>query len=546
MTRLDDLAGAATAAPIAKPPSMEELRKRARRHRLRVVASTATVVLVVGGIAFGIAMAPNTSGSASRSIVATPGPDAASASDLRPVLDNCTATFAREYEVHGSSFTQPSIPTEVFADPARGASGPLAAALLTHGNGTPSAPDGNAGGLIANGDVQGRDAHFQMSGGLQGGASWDLADGGSALVYTRVLSMDELHVLVSELDAGTRAFPQGLRSVGMAGDAQIGSSTCADTEGLIAQIKQVKGSIASRYGEMIITTEGAHTFDAGDSSIAIEAFPGRFGADDTKYHQATSEEWARLLGVDGGPATTSTTAPSSDGPRPVLDGCTTTSARQAVVDASWFDPVPAEVFADPARGVSGPVVVFQRGSGALLPTGDGNAAGGKIANAQVNGRDADVEFFGTYGGVNWDSSSGGSSLLEQQGLTDDEMRAVAEQLDAGTAALPQGLVSLGMTNTVTVSTSECHNQQGQSASITEIHGDQASRYSEVFSTTPRNATARQFDQDNATLVIVTDKAGAFDIANATYHEATPEEWRLICLGAGSSCDGTRPTTTTAP
>jgi hypothetical protein len=250
----------------------------------------------------------------------------------------------------------------------------------------------------------------------------------------------------------------------------------------------------------------------------------------------------RKIKATGSP---STVAPSVSAARPVLDGCTTTSAREAAGGASWFDPVPAEVFADPARGGSGPLVVFERGGGALLPTGDGVAGGGKIANAQVNGRDADVEFFGTYGGVNWDSSSGGSAHLEQQGLTEDEMRAVAEQLDAGTAALPQGLVSLGMTDTVTVSTSDCYNQQGQSASITEIRGDQASRYSEVFSTTPRNATARQFDQDDATIVIVTANPGALDVANATYHEATPEEWRLLCLGAGSSC-GTAATTTTVP
>jgi hypothetical protein len=243
--------------------------------------------------------------------------------------------------------------------------------------------------------------------------------------------------------------------------------------------------------------------------------------------------------------TPSTVVPSVSAARPVLDSCTTTSAREAVVGASWFDPASAEVFADPARGVSGPLVVFERGSGALLPTGDGVAAGGKIANAQVNGRDADVEFFGTYGGINWDSSSGGSALLEQQGLTEDEMRAVAEQLDAGTAALPQGLVSLGMTDTVTVSTSDCYNQQGQSASITEIRGDQASRYSEVFSTTPRNATVRQFDQDNATIVIVTADPGALVIANATYHEATPEEWQQICRSAGSHC-GNAPTSTTTP
>jgi len=321
MTRLDDLAVAATAAPIARPPSMEQLRKRARRHTVRVVASTVTAAVVVAGVAVGVAATTDSSGSVSRSIVATPNPDSASPS---------------------------------------------------------------------------------------------------------------------------------------------------------------------------------------------------------------------------------TAAPSSDGPRPVFDDCTTTSAQEAAGGASWFNPVPAEVFADPARGVSGPLVAFARGSGALLPTGDGNAAGGKIANAQVNGRDADVEFYGTYGGVNWDSSSGGSSLLEQQGLTEDEMRAAAEQLDAGTTALPQGLVSLGMTGTVTMSTSYCYNQQGQSASITEIRGDQASRYSEAFSAAPRNATVRQFDQDNATFVIITDIAGAFDIANATFHEATSEEWRQICLRVGSSCAETRPITTTVP
>ena len=103
-----------------------------------------------------------------------------------------------------------------------------------------------------------------------------------------------------------------------------------------------------------------------------------------------------------------------------------------------------------------------------------------------------------------------------------------------------------MTDTVTVSTSDCYNQQGQSASITEIRGDQASRYSAVFSSAPRNATTRLVDQDNATIVIVTANAGALDIANATYHEATPEEWRLICLRPGSSCAGKPPITTTVP
>jgi hypothetical protein len=232
----------------------------------------------------------------------------------------------------------------------------------------------------------------------------------------------------------------------------------------------------------------------------------------------------------------------------VLDGCKADTASEAVVVGGSANPdvnrpVPEEVFADPARGLSGPLVAFLRGSGALLRTGDGVAGGGKIVNAQVNGRDADVEFWGTHGGMVWDASSGGGSVLYELGLSEDEMRAVAEQLDAGTTDLPQGLVSLGMTSTATVATSSCSNEHGQSASITEIRGDQASRYREAFNTAP--GTARRFDQGDATIVIHTGDSGTFDIANATYHEATPEEWQQICMSAGSHC-GNAPTSTTTP
>jgi hypothetical protein len=252
----------------------------------------------------------------------------------------------------------------------------------------------------------------------------------------------------------------------------------------------------------------------------------------------------RRIKAGGSP---STVAPSVSAPRPVLDGCTTNTALEAVVVGGSANPdvdrpVPQEVFADPARGLSGPLVLFLRGSGALLRTGDGVAGGGKIVNAQVNGRDADVEFWGTHGGMVWDASSGGGSVLYELGLSEDEMRAVAEQLDAGTTDLPQGLVSLGMTDTATVAGSSCSNELGQSASITEIRGDLASRYGQAFNTAPN---VRRYDQGDATIVIYTADSGNFDIANATYHEATPEEWQQICMNAGSHC-GNAPTSTTTP
>jgi hypothetical protein len=256
--------------------------------------------------------------------------------------------------------------------------------------------------------------------------------------------------------------------------------------------------------------------------------------------------------IKAGGSPSSTVVPSVSAARPVLDGCKTNRAIEGVsvggsASPKANPPVAEEVFADPARGISGPLVIFERGSGTLLRTGDGAAGGAKIANGQVNGRDADIEFYGTHGGVVWDSSSGGTSLLWEQGLSEDEMRAVAQQLDAGTVTLPQGLVSVGISDVTDIamaSKSYCYDRQGHSATITEIRGNQASRYREAFFTAP--ASARRFDQGDATIVIDGGGVGSFDITNATYHEATPEEWEAICLGAGSSCDARTPASTTTP
>jgi hypothetical protein len=257
-----------------------------------------------------------------------------------------------------------------------------------------------------------------------------------------------------------------------------------------------------------------------------------------------SDSSHRPIKTGGNP---STVVPNVSAARPVLDGCKANAASEAVVVGGSANPevdrpIPEEVFADPSRGLSGPLVAFQRGTGALLRTGDGVAGGGKTVNGQVNGRDADIEFYGNHGGMVWDASSGGGSILYESGLSEGEMRAVAEQLDAGTTDFPQGLVSLGMTETATVSTSTCYNEQGQSASITEIRGDKASRYREAFDAAP--GTVRRFDQGDATIVIYTGTSGGFDIANATYHEATPEEWRQICTSVGSHCGKAPPSTTT--
>ena len=206
------------------------------------------------------------------------------------------------------------------------------------------------------------------------------------------------------------------------------------------------------------------------------------------------------------------------------------NASESVVKGSSFarggaKPIPAEVFADPIRGVSGPLATLVRSPGAVQPTGDAKAGGGKIPNTQVNRRDAYLTLdLSTHTQVVlWDLSAGGSAELHTLGLTEDETRALAEQIDARATALPENLQSIGMTDTASIAVSTCV-AHGDNARITEIRGNQPSRYSEAMFN--RTGDSRRFDKDNATIVIERF-GGTFDTANATYHEATPEAWQAL-------------------
>jgi hypothetical protein len=409
MIDLDQLAQRAVESPVGPPPSMNRIRAlqkhRARRARAGRGACAFVVVAVTAAAVYTV-----TRGDSSHTRIVTPAqeqPSPSTTSPLRPVLDDCTATSAAEATVVNSPFTAPRAPAEVFADSARGASGPLAAVLRRPGNGTPQPPDGSVGGLIPNDDVQGREANFQMSTGLQGGASWDLADGGSAMVYSRGLTLDELHVFVSQIDAGTTGFPQGLQSVGTTATAQTARSVCTDARGLIAQIREVTGSLASRYAEMISTTEGANTFDTDHSSIAIEPFPGKFDPADAKYHQATREEWARLLRADPrlgvtpdteSPGTARSAAPTTlpvpvTGQEVTLSEVTTTESDRLVDLMQRDQPSTTDfvVLQIPDRAA---VVVYRDGSSHCMTVADHPVAAAGDQGACISEDAASQQIFG--------------------------------------------------------------------------------------------------------------------------------------------------------
>jgi hypothetical protein len=91
-----------------------------------------------------------------------------------------------------------------------------------------------------------------------------------------------------------------MQSIGTTTNAEIAFSDCNDAGGPIARITEVRGSLASRYAEMLANTGGIphQLFDTDHSSIAIWAIPGRFDPTDRSYHQATPDEWSRLLRAD--------------------------------------------------------------------------------------------------------------------------------------------------------------------------------------------------------------------------------------------------------
>src|SRR6476620_6043778 len=101
--------------------------------------------------------------------------------------------------------------------------------------------------------------------------------------------------------------------------------------------------------------------------------------------------------TESAPATTSTNAPQTQRSpsRPVLTDCTPTSAQEHTTEGSPFSfpPSPTEMFADPARGLDGPLVALIRFPGTGGAAVQDGAGGGKVANGEVHGREANFGLF---------------------------------------------------------------------------------------------------------------------------------------------------------
>jgi hypothetical protein len=313
----DTFERAATASETVGHTVERGSKKRAGGGR-RLAAATVLVGLVVAGAVAIPRLFDDDLNSGQVRLGTTPTSDTSALESLsRPVLDGCTPTFATHNTLEGSSFSSPPAPTEVYADPTRGLNGPLTAVLRFPGTGGSAVNDGSAGGKVANGEVQGREANFQVfpntyGGAPNGGATWDLADGGSAMVYSYGLTIDDLHAFADAIDAGTPSFPAGLQSIGQVTTADVASSQCLDADGgQNGVIIEVRGSLASRYAEMLSNTGNIplRFIDTNDSSIVIWSV--RSDVNDRSYHEATPDEWSRLLQAAPHPSASDNTDPSS-------------------------------------------------------------------------------------------------------------------------------------------------------------------------------------------------------------------------------------------
>lgn len=184
--------------------------------------------------------------------------------------------------------------------------------------------------------------------------------------------------------------------------------------------------------------------------------------------------------------------------RPVSDLCSPDVAFKVIVPGAGVSvpPTDGEVFADPAAGASGPFAV----AGRIPMPGTTWADSGRIQNATVAGQPATLTPIAEgRGGIDWLTSNGDLVLLRTKDLAEAEVLELAESVDAGTANLPAGLVSIGIARTdrtATVRTTECRVEQ---LWVGAVSGPVPNRYAATLFQTP--VGAQVWDYGDTTLFV---------------------------------------------
>jgi hypothetical protein len=291
-------------------PDLDDVLGRVRRRRRSLAVAAAgglAVLLVVSATLMALSRFGDEPRPRIRSGTEAPSTTEVRPSMDRPVLDHCTPTRAIEMSAEGPPLTAPVSRFQVYADPARGVHGPLAAVTYNPTPGGTSSTDGNTGGLRANSEIDGRDLTLQpeIPGNFasRGYAQWDTADGGNAILFARGVNADDLRALVEALDRNSGTLPAGLVSIGIAGHVESARSDCYNNGELVAWITTFRGDAPSRWVQVFaaIGSPGGTILDDGATTTVIVGFPGRYDSSDTAYHQATPEEWAKLIAANSQP-----------------------------------------------------------------------------------------------------------------------------------------------------------------------------------------------------------------------------------------------------
>jgi hypothetical protein len=232
-------------------------------------------------------------------------------------------------------------------------------------------------------------------------------------------------------------------------------------------------------------------------------------------------------------------APSGAITHPVLESCTTATATEGTLTGSGITSpaLPGEMFADPARGVAGPLAVLVR-EPAPAGGGDGKLPG-LLPNLTIAGRPANYGAAQPNSGIDWLLPDGAFASIRAKDLAEADLVALATDVSVPIGTLPAGLVSLGTTSgAASWARSQCASTTDHfGLEVEAVQGPRASRYAYVVSGAP----GPRWDVGDITYVVI-GMPGETPTTPPPIRQATDAEWDAL-LAKNPKPSATTATTT---
>ena len=287
MLDLDARAARAVASPVATPPDLEAIQRRGRSnvgsatHDARVAAGAVIVALgdhrsQRGAIRFRDRL-PVEAGNGGAPGVAQP--------ITRPVLDLCTPTRASEGIMTGTGHTDPERDGEVSV-PGQGSDGPTAVLLRMPGDTLSQVP---------NATVAGRPARVDAEPQGEGGITWIVADGTTAIVFSLAPYRSAASRWPKRSPWARLRCRVGWRCSARPPRRPGPGSTCTDDEGFVAAIEVIRGPAADRYARLLAEPAGTH-WDEGRPTFLFMERPSANPSRRARCHARARRQATRRSG----------------------------------------------------------------------------------------------------------------------------------------------------------------------------------------------------------------------------------------------------------